>query len=70
MLMPHIISHNYDSSCSHPLFKKKASGQKKYEINKEDTKQKTPVSDGAVKNAVVGVFLQRRQNKRFSGNNI
>ncbi len=54
MLMPHIISHNYDSSCSHPLFKKKASGQKNDEINQEDTKKKVPVSYDAVKNAVVG----------------
>ena len=41
--MPHIISSNYDSKCSHPLFKKKQTGHKKNDIHEEDKNKKVPV---------------------------
>ena len=54
LLMPHIISLNYDSKCSHPLFKKKQTGHKKNDIHEEDKNKKVPVTYDSVKNAVVG----------------
>ena len=52
--MPKIISSSYDGKCSHPLFKKKQTGNKNNDIHEEDKNKKVPVTYDSVKNAVVG----------------